>query len=386
MRYPRKGGRVDEERTRRQMLSAIDAGVNYFDTAYVYGMGQSEAVLGRVLAEPGRREKVLVADKIPPYIVFSRKDMDRILTTMLQRLRTDRVDFLLAHALSDFPSWERLKSLGYPGFLEQARRDGRIRFAGFSWHGNTAEFRKVVDDHPWDFCQIQYNYLDERNQAGREGLEHAAARGLGVVVMEPLRGGMLVGRMPKEVAAVMAQAEVRRSPAAWALDWIWDHPGVSTVLSGLNEESHIEEDIRLAGESAPGMFTEADRRAVAGIREAYGRLMRTGCTGCAYCMPCPFGVDIPKAFALQNTLHVFHDGQARFQYTIHTTGMGGGAPSKASQCRECGKCETRCPQHIPIRERLKEADRELTVKAMLPAARLLRIVMRRRDRKARAGA
>jgi len=384
MRYPKKGGRVDEERTRRQILSLIDGGVNYLDTAYVYGMGQSESILGRVLQEGGRREKVHVADKVPPQLVFSRADMDKILSTMLQRLRSDRVDFLLAHALSDFATWARLRSLGYPEFLEQARREGRIRFAGFSWHGNTAEFKKVVDDYPWDFCQIQYNYLDEHNQAGKEGLEYAASRGLGVAVMEPLRGGALVGRMPREVAEILEGAGVRRSPAAWALDWIWDHPGVSTVLSGLNEESHVAENLRLADGSEAGMFADGDRRVVERVREAYGRLLRTGCTGCGYCMPCPFGVDIPRTFAMQNTLHLFQERQARVQYTLHATGMAGGVPSKASLCRECGKCETHCPQHIPIRERLKEADRELTVKAMLPAARLLRFIMRKRDRKAAA--
>ncbi len=382
MRYPRKGPRIDAERTRRQLLTAMDAGVNYFDTAYAYMGGQSEAILGEVLSRC-RREASYIADKIPSFIVFSRKDMDRFLKTMLARLRTDWIDFLLAHALNDSPAWERLKNLGYREFLEKAKKEEKIRFAGFSWHGNTAEFKKVVDDYPWDFCQIQYNYLDENNQAGREGLEYAAGKGLGVVVMEPLRGGSLVGRMPAEVAAVMESAPFRKSPAGWALDWVWDHPGVSTVLSGLNVEAHIVEDVALAEASAVGKLTPEEKEVLGRVRDTFRTLMRVGCTGCAYCMPCPFGVEIPYAFASYNTLHLFHDRHVRFQYTLNTSGMTGGHPSGASQCRVCGKCEERCPQHIAIREELKHADHELTVRAMQPVAAVLRFLLGRRRGRAK---
>ena len=232
-----------------------------------------------------------------------------------------------------------------------------------------------MDDYPWDFCQIQYNYMDEHYQAGREGLEHAAAKGLGVVVMEPLRGGSLVGRLPSEVAEAIAAAPVRRSAAAWALDWVWDHAGVSSVLSGLNEEAHIEENLALAEASSPGMLTGEDRTMMAELRSVYRRLMRVGCTGCSYCMPCPFGVDIPYAFSMLNSRRLFDDKHARFQYTIFTSGMSGGKSSAADLCAECGACEKKCPQHIEIRARLKEVDAELSVKAMKPligAARLIR--------------
>jgi uncharacterized protein len=375
MRYPKKGGRVDAERAERQLRMAIDSGVNYFDTAWAYLGGMSETILGRAVSGAAR-DKVYIADKIPPYVVFSRKDMDRTLETMLRRLGSDRIDFLLAHALNDFGSWERLKGLGYLEFLEDARAAGKMRFAGFSWHGNKDEFKKVVDDYPWDFCQIQYNYLDEQYQAGRGGLEHAAAKGLGVVVMEPLRGGSLVGRLPAEVARAIAKAPVQRSAAAWALDWVWDHAGVSTVLSGLNEEAHIEENLALAEASSAGMLGSEDREMMAEIRSVYQRLLKVGCTGCSYCMPCPFGVDIPYAFSMLNSRHLFDDRHARFQYTLFTSGMSGGKSSAASLCTECGACEKKCPQHIEIRAKLKEADAELSVKALKPLIGALRLVRR----------
>jgi predicted aldo/keto reductase-like oxidoreductase len=383
MRYPKKGGRVDAERAERQLRAAMDRGVNYFDTAWAYLGGQSETILGKAVSGAAR-DKVYVADKIPPYIVFSRRDMDRTLETMLRRLGTDRVDFLLAHALNDFGSWERLKGLGYPRFLEDAKASGKIRFSGFSWHGNKDEFKRVVDDYPWDFCQIQYNYLDEQYQAGREGLEHAARKGLGVAVMEPLRGGSLVGRLPAEVAKAIADAPVRRSAAAWALDWVWDHGQVSTVLSGLNDEAHIEENLGLAEASAPGMLSGEDKAMMAEIRSVYSRLMRVGCTGCSYCMPCPFGVDIPYAFSMLNARHLFDDRHARFMYTIFTSGMSGGASSAASLCRECGACEKKCPQRIEIRAKLKEADAELSVRALRPLVAILRLVRRLKGEKSRS--
>jgi uncharacterized protein len=367
MRYPKSGGRIDAQRTERQLETALERGVNYYDTAWAYLNGQSEAILGKFLKRVGR-DRAYVADKIPPAILFSRKDLDKTLGTILSRLQTDRVDFLLMHALSDFAVWERLKSLGCLEFLDAARKDGRIRHAGFSWHGDKAGFRKVVDDYPWDFCQIQYNYLDEHNQAGREGLEHAAAKGLGVVVMEPLRGGSLVGRMPNEAEAALRRAKSARgeapSPAALALNWIWDHAGVSTVLSGLNEESHIEENLALAERSAPHSMSEADKALVAEVRSVYERLMRVGCTGCSYCMPCPFGVNIPFAFAALNSYGYFHDSQVKFQYNLNTSGYAGGAKSGADLCTECGACEKKCPQRIEIRKMLKAADRELSSGAM----------------------
>jgi predicted aldo/keto reductase-like oxidoreductase len=381
MRFPKKRGLIDEKRSIAQIRSALDAGVNYFDTAYAYP--GSEAVLGAALA--GRRDEALIADKIPPYLVFSRKDADRILETMLKRLSTDRIDFLLTHALADFDSWRRLVSLGYLDFLAEAKRAGKIRFIGFSWHGKLAEFKKTVDDYPWDFCQIQYNYLDERFQAGTEGLEYAAAKGIGVAVMEPLRGGSLVGRMPRQVKAIMEEAESKRSPAAWALDWVWNRPEVAVILSGLNDETHIAENLALASASAPGTFGAPELATIEKVRDEYRALLKVGCTGCAYCMPCPFGVDIPNVFAMRNNLHLFDEKAVRFQYTMFTAGIGGGSPSGASACTRCGACEKKCPQGLPIRDLLADSDDDLLIPALKPAIALLKFASRaRKPKKARA--
>jgi predicted aldo/keto reductase-like oxidoreductase len=383
MRYPQRAGRIDEKRAERQMIGAIEAGVNYFDTAYVYP--GSEAVLGNALAK-GYRDKVMIADKIPPYLVFSRKDMDKILEASLKRLQSDRIDFYLAHGLGDYSAWERFRDLGFADFVSHAKAAGKIKHVGFSWHGSKDEFKKVVDDFDWEFAQIQYNYLDEHFQAGREGLEYAAAKGLGVAVMEPLRGGLLSGRMPKEALEAIASAPVKRTPAEWALGWVWNHPEVSLLLSGMNVEAHIAENLKLAEAARPGMFSEPDTRALIAVKEAFSKKTKVGCTGCAYCMPCPVGVDIPTAFAEYNAHALFGGSVPRLSYTFTSSGVTGGKPSHAALCIECGACEKKCPQKIPIREKLKEAHKDLNVSAMKPLIGLAKIYMGlRRGKKNKKG-
>jgi len=237
MRFPKKGRQIDEARVERQILSAVEQGVNYFDTAYIYNNGGSEATLGRILSK-GYRDRVMVATKMPIFMVHSSEDMEGILATQLKRFQTDWIDYYLVHSITTMAGWRRLKQLGIERFLERARQSGKIRRIGFSYHGDKDQFREVVDDYPWDFCQIQYNYMDEQFQAGREGLMYAASKGLGVVIMEPLRGGFLGGKMPPQLQALWDRAEVKRTPAEWALRWIWNHPEVSLVLSGMNEEAH----------------------------------------------------------------------------------------------------------------------------------------------------
>ena len=359
--------------------AAIAGGVNYFDTAYMYP--GSEATLGRVLRDAGLREKVYIASKIPPSMIYSRKDMEKVFTSILERLQTGYLDFLLCHAVNDLATWLRLKALGWPEFVADLKKSGKLRFAGFSWHGSQDEFLKVVDDHDWDFCMIQYNYLDEFYQAGRAGLEHAASKGLGIVIMEPLRGGSLVGRMPTEVKAVMEASPVQRTPAAWALDWLWDQPQVNCVLSGLNDEAHIAENLALASASRPGMLNADDQAALRTVRDAYQRLMKVGCTGCQYCMPCPFGVDIPYAFSVYNAKYLFSKSRVRFQYRIFTSGMGSGIPSGADLCRQCGICVPKCPQHIDIPTQLAIADKELAVAVLKPAMAIMRFVVKMRGKK-----
>jgi uncharacterized protein len=371
MRFPSgKLGGIDEERVIRQIRHAIDQGVNYFDTAPVYHMGKSEPLLAKALSG-GYREKVRIATKLPPWSVSRRSDMDEILAGQLATFQTDHIDYYLLHSLTG-STWKRLLGLGVLEFLDSAKQDGRIRNAGYSFHGDLSSFKEIVDAYDWQFCQIQYNYLDETNQAGTEGLRYASSRGLAVMVMEPLRGGNLASPVPPEVQKVWDEAATRRSPAEWALRWVWDHPEVTVVLSGMNDEDHIDENIRVAGAALPGSLTGEERAVVEKARQTYARLMRVPCTGCRYCMPCPAGVNIPECFAVYNHVALFPDsGNARFQYLFRVGGIIGDR-SNAGLCRSCGRCSTICPQHIDIPARLGDVSGELEGHSMGLKVRVIR--------------
>ena len=359
MRLPANagGGGIDEVRAIRQLRYAIDHGVNYVDTAPAYHFGRSEQILGRAL-EDGYRKKVRLATKLPPWSVRSRGDMDRILNGQLATLKTDHIDYYLLHSLTK-AGFDKLKKLGVLEFLDAARKDGRIRNAGFSSHATLPVFKAIVDSYDWTFCQIQYNYLDEKNQAGTEGLHYAHEKNLAVMIMEPLRGGNLGGKVPEEIQTIWEASPVKRSPAEWALRWVWDHPEVTVVLSGMNDEGHIDENLKAAESANPGSLSEEELSRIARVRDEYGRLMKVGCTGCSYCMPCPAGVDIPGCFSLYNAHHLFpHDRSAKFQYFGRHGGLMGGI-SYAGLCRACGKCEKACPQHLPIRDRLRDVSKEM---------------------------
>jgi len=358
MRLPStRAGGVDEERAIRQIRHAIDSGVNYLDTAPIYHLGKSEQVLGKALAD-GYREKVRIATKLPHWEVFEREDMDRILHRQLATLQTDQIDYYLLHSLAG-KSFRIMRDLGVLEFLDTAKKDGRIKNAGFSFHGRLEEFREIVDAYDWQFCQIQYNYLDEKNQAGTEGLRYAASKGLAVMIMEPLRGGNLAGRVPESVRKIWDGAPVQRSPAEWGLRWVWDHPEVTVVLSGMNDEAHIDENLRVAGEALPESLSSDERALIDRVRDEYRRLMKVGCTGCGYCMPCPAGVDIPGCFAGYNAHALFpNDREVKFQYVGRHSGLMG-EKSCASLCRECGKCAKACPQHLPIPSLMKDVAKEM---------------------------
>jgi predicted aldo/keto reductase-like oxidoreductase len=358
MRLPStKRGGVDVERAIRQIRHAIDRGVNYLDTAPVYHLGKSEQVLAMALAD-GYRKKVRIATKLPPWSVHGRADMDRILDTQLRTLRTDHIDYYLLHSMVN-TSWEKLKNLGVREFLDTAKKDGRIKNAGFSFHGDTATLKEIIDAYAWDFCQIQYNYLDEQNQAGTEGLKYAAGHGLAVMVMEPLRGGNLAGPVPEKIQKIWDEAAVQRSPAEWGLRWVWNHPEVTVVLSGMNNEAHIDENLRTAESAFPDSLTADELALIARVRDTYLRLMKVGCTGCGYCMPCPAGVDIPGCFSLYNNHHLFpRDRAAKFLYLGRHGGLLG-ATSYAGLCRACGKCAKICPQHLKIPSLMMQVSSEM---------------------------
>jgi predicted aldo/keto reductase-like oxidoreductase len=323
----------------------------------VYHLGKSEQVLAMALAD-GYRKKVRIATKLPPWSVHGRADMDRILDTQLRTLRTDHIDYYLLHSMVN-TSWEKLKNLGVREFLDTAKKDGRIKNAGFSFHGDTATLKEIIDAYAWDFCQIQYNYLDEQNQAGTEGLKYAAGHGLAVMVMEPLRGGNLAGPVPEKIQKIWDEAAVQRSPAEWGLRWVWNHPEVTVVLSGMNNEAHIDENLRTAESAFPDSLTADELALIARVRDTYLRLMKVGCTGCGYCMPCPAGVDIPGCFSLYNNHHLFpRDRAAKFLYLGRHGGLLG-ATSYAGLCRACGKCAKICPQHLKIPSLMMQVSSEM---------------------------
>ncbi|HUH79270.1 MAG TPA: aldo/keto reductase [Methanoregula sp.] len=349
MRLPVNGdGSIDEERAKKQVRYAIDHGVNYIDTAWPYHMGQSEPFVGRALAD-GYREKVRLATKLPSWLIQSREDMDKYLDAQLEKLRTGRIDYYLVHALVG-DLWDTVGRLGVADFLDRAKADGRIRNAGFSFHGAGTDFSRIVDAYDWDFCQIQYNFLDEQNQAGTAGLEYAASKGLGVVIMEPLRGGNLTRTMPAAVKEIWDETPVKRTAAEWALRWVWNHPEVTVVLSGMNEEPHLRENLRVADEAYPGSLTDEELQLVTRVENKYRELMKVGCTGCRYCMPCPSGVNIPLCFEEFNNLYLCDNPVGeKFMYAARLGGaVGTGKPEFASLCVQCGECREKCPQHIDI--------------------------------------
>ena len=375
MRLPqRKGqpgtGRIDEERATRQIRYAIDNGVNYVDTGMLYHMGRSEPFLGQALAD-GYREKVKVATKLPPWSVRVRSDMDTILSAQLEKLKTDRIDYYLVHGVVG-ESWKKMTDFRVLDFLDEARRSGRILHAGFSFHGDRELFKEIIDSYDWEFCQIQYNYLDEENQAGTAGLKYAAEKGLGVVIMEPLRGGNLAKKI-SAVEKIWQESDVRRTPAEWALRWVWNHPEVTVVLSGMNDEKQIEENLRIADEAYPDSLTPKELQLVHRAEETYRGLMKAGCTGCRYCIPCPSGVDIPTCFELYNSLGMFGEGgMTRINYILRTGGLTSMGRSFASLCKECGKCAKACPQHLPIPDLLKDVAADLELWWFKPATWILR--------------
>jgi hypothetical protein len=348
MRLAEKDGRIDEARAASQIRYAIDHGVNYLDTAWPYHGGESEPFVGRALSG-GYRERVRLATKLPSWLVRSRADMDRFLDAQLKKLATSRIDYYLVHSL-DGAGWDQVAALGVREFLDGAQADGRILNAGFSFHGLREDFKRIVDAYPWTFCQIQYNYLDQENQAGTEGLKYAATKGLGVVVMEPLRGGVLAAsRQPPAVEALWQEAGIRRTPAEWALRWVWNQPEAIVVLSGMNDEAQVRENVEIAADATPGSLTEAELGLIDRVAKKYREIMKVACTGCGYCQPCPSGVNIPECFSAFNAYHTF--GQTRMAPFLYVLRMGGiirGSSSYASLCSHCRDCVQKCPQDLDV--------------------------------------
>jgi hypothetical protein len=356
MRLPVVGreDRIDEEEGTKIIRRAIDLGVNYVDTAYPYHQGMSEPFVGRALQD-GYREKVFLATKLPSWHIEQASDCERYLNEQLHRLQTERIDCYLLHNIKK-QWWEKLLDCRVLEFLDRAVQQGRIKYVGFSFHDEYDHFVRVVDAYDWDFCQIQYNFMDEEIQAGKAGLEYAGEKKMGVVIMEPLRGGGLAGKVPDDIQAVWGKNTAQRTPAEWALRWVWNHPQVSVVLSGMNSVQQVEDNCRTADKSYPNSFTQEELEVVDQVRQMYRERIEVDCTGCGYCLPCPNGVNIPRIFSIYNARSMF--GDKRWSHLMYT--MSTNETERADNCVQCGECEEKCPQDIPVMDKLAEAHHVLS--------------------------
>ena len=372
MRLPTKNGMIDKEKAKQQIYYAIDNGVNIIDTAFPNHGGASESFLGETLKD-GYREKVKLMTKMPSWSVKKYEDMERFLEIQLEKLQTDCIDYYLIHNMSNV-SFEKLKELGVLEFLEDAREKGKINNIGFSFHSNLDSFKEIVDSYPWDVCLIQYNYMDEKNQAGTEGLEYAYSKGLSVFIMEPLKGGLLAGKVPDKALQIWNESDTGRSPADWALRWVLNHPEVTSVLSGMNNENQIKENLKVANEVLPNSLTEDELKLYERVKEVYKDLMKVDCTGCGYCMPCPRGVDIPSCFSIYNQKYMFNKSQS-FDYLGILGGVFSGQEAYAGLCTSCGKCVRACPQKLEIPELLGDVSHELEGRGFKYKIKIVRSVV-----------
>ena len=357
MRFKKKVGRIQMQEAERQVMAAFNNGVNYFDTAFIYP--GSESAIGEIFEKNNIRDKVYIATKLPPQLMRSTEILDKLFNEQLKRLRTDHIDFYLMHMMADIKVWERLKSIGIEKWIEDKKASGAIRQVGFSYHGGSEMFCKIIDAYDWDMCLIQYNYMDEHTQAGRKGLYHAHAKGIPVMIMEPLRGGKLVKDLPKEAEDIFAAHPVQHTPAQWAFRWLWNQPEVGVVLSGMNSDEMVADNIKTACETEIGEITAEDEAMLKNVVKAINAKMKVACTGCNYCIPCPQGINISAVFSAYNRRYSKNKFAGFKEYVKCTTGKN----SPASACIGCGKCETHCPQSIEIRAQLEEAEKEFETPA-----------------------
>ncbi|MDI9436695.1 MAG: aldo/keto reductase [Euryarchaeota archaeon] len=360
MRLPTRGhhDKIDEVKASQLLDHALENGVNYLDTAYPYhGIsnsegGNSEVFIGEYLHQRDMHSQIHLATKLPTWLLQEPVDMDRFLNQQLKRLKTDQIDFYLLHSLKE-KNWFRLEDLGILDFLDSAVADGRIKYTGFSSHDGTAFFKEVVDSYQWDMCQLQYNYLDEQIQVGKEGLEYAAEKGIGTVIMEPLKGGALANYVPPEVKKLWEG--FNRTPAEWAFRYLWNIPQIHVVLSGMNTMEQLMENLKIAEEGHPDSLSPQENEVMQQVKQAYKDKIAVECSSCGYCMPCPSGINIPQCLSYLNQAAMLNDIsniKSQYYFMLKDT-------EHASKCLECGLCEEMCSQKLPIREKLKEVKETL---------------------------
>ena len=368
MRFPR-----DRELTEKLIVDAASSGINYFDTAYIYG--GSEVKLGLILQKNTLRGKIHLATKLPHSKCKNYADFDRFFQEQLERLKTDYIDYYLIHNISAAAVWNDLCTLGIERWIAEKKTNKQIRQMGFSFHGAQSEFMALIDAYDWDFCQIQYNYMDENYQAGRAGLRRANEKGLAVIVMEPLLGGKLATGLPSKALKLFEETVADRSAASWGLRWLWDQPEITVVLSGMNSARQLADNLKTAEEAKPGMLSEKETAVyepvIAVLRESY----KVPCTGCNYCMPCLSGVNIPGCFAAYNTSYAMGFISGITQYVTSTGANRPGNQNLASNCVKCGACEEKCPQHIKISESLTAVKKRMEPWWFKSVLRIARVFM-----------
>lgn len=357
MRFPTKMGKIDVPLAKKQILTAIDLGVNYIDTAWFYHYGESESFLGNHILNSGR--KINIATKLPVPMVTKTSQMEEIFEKQRKKLNVEVIDFYLLHMLSG-KFFDKMLNLSVIKFMDDLKSSGRIRYMGFSFHSDFDDFVRIIDSYDWDFCQVQFNILDVDFQAGIKGTEYAKSKGISVFIMEPLRGGSLVTKMPKKIEKLYATADIQRTPAQWAFRFIYNHDAVTMVLSGMNDETHILENIETAKQTLPNSMSQKELEIIKDVRKTFNELMTVHCTGCEYCLPCPVNINIPNTFTALNNKNMFND---RLSDIIHLKTVGisykGDKPGYASNCINCGKCEKACPQNIEIRKKLKDVQKQI---------------------------
>ncbi|WP_042273704.1 aldo/keto reductase [[Clostridium] dakarense] len=357
MRFPQIDGKIDEKEATNMIRHAVDNGVNYIDTAYIYHDGESEAFVGRALSE-GYREKVKLATKLPTWLVKNREDMDKYLNEQLERLQTSYIDFYLVHNLN-VETYETIKGYGLFEFLDKIKKEKLVKHIGFSFHDTIGLYKEIIDDYDWDFTQIQYNYIDEDYQAGTEGLLYAASKDLGIVIMEPLRGGALVNNLSKGIKDIIENSEVKKTPAEWAFKFLYNKKEIGVVLSGMSTMEQVVDNLKIADtQGVENSITVDEKDTLEKLRDEFKSKIKVNCTGCKYCIPCPVNVSIPNCFELLNNASMFDNVSVSKEIYNNILVK---EESDASRCVECGKCETKCPQHIKIREVLKEVENTFKV-------------------------